>query len=132
MSASVSDPNAIDSRLSDLPVDTQLAYLFHAKVQLKREWKRSTRPRGSVPPYVLQHGQTPSSFHPHQPKSGPLLRLSVLIAMPVPPVSLGAPAGSEDLMLGVASAPFDDIQFDNDDYSTDYTNDKVDTKPSNT
>ena len=32
--------------------------------------------------------------------------------MPVPPDSLSAtPASSEGLMLGVASAPWDDIQF---------------------
>lgn len=30
--------------------------------------------------------------------------------MPAPPVSLSAPAASEDLVLGVALAPFDDIR----------------------
>jgi hypothetical protein len=55
------------------------------------------------------------SLHPLQsnsPPERPLLRLSVLIAMPAPPVSLSA---TSDLMLGVASAPCEDIPIDNDD-----------------
>jgi len=48
--------------------------------------------------------------------------------MPVPPDSLSTtPVASEDLMLGVASAPCDDIQFGNDDI-----NDKMDTKQTKT
>jgi hypothetical protein len=72
-----------------------------------------------VPPYKLKYGDKLQSLDPRQSKSPPgrpHLRLSILIAMPVPPDSLSAiPAASEDLMLGVALAPCDDIQFGNDD-----------------